>query len=159
MADPFNHVPVAREYKLAGMQKFVAERLVASQHEAASVTSMAEVPVRALLNAQAAWRARGVETSLTHHMLHLTATCLARHPRLNSVLHAGIIHEYGQINLGLAISTPNGDLQTVVIRETDRKSVADIAAEATALTARARAGKLGLEDVRGGTFPGPEHTF
>lgn len=152
MENTFNHVPVARQYKLAGMQKFVAERLTASLRETASVTAMAEVPVHRLLEAQTAWRARGVETSLTHHMLYLAAHCLERHRLLNSTLHEGVIYEYGPINLALALSMPNGDLQAVVIRDASHKSVADIAAETDTLVGLARDGKLGLEHVRGGTF-------
>lgn len=152
MESTFNHVPVARRYKLSGMQKFVAERLAASLHETASVTAMAEVPVRALLEARDAWRARGVETSITHHMIHLTAHCLERHRLLNSTLHEGVIYEYSPINVALAISLPNGDLQAAVIRDASSKSVADIATEVGSLICLARDGKLGLEHVRGGTF-------
>lgn len=152
MESTFNHVSVARQYKLAGMQKFVAERLAASLHETASVTAMAEIPMRGLLEAQAAWRARGVETSLTHHMLHLAARCLERHRPLNGTLHDGVVYEYGPVNLALAISMPNGDLQAVVIHDASHKTVADIAAETTALISLAREGRLGLDHVRGGTF-------
>jgi len=152
MESTFNHVSVARQYKLSGMQKFVAERLTASRHETASVTATAEVPMRGLLEAQDAWRARGIETSLTHHMIHLTAHCLDRHRLLNSTLHEGVVYEYSPINVALAISMPNGDLQAVVIRDASGKSVADIATETDALIGLARDGKLELEHVRGGTF-------
>lgn len=152
MDKSFNHIPVAREYKLGGMQKFVSERLHASLHDTASVTAMAEIPAQPLLDARARCRAQGVETSLTHHLIHATARCLERYPRLNGALDNGTVYEFSQINVALAISMPNGDLQTVVIREANLKSLAEIATEADALVAAARAGKITLEQVRGGTF-------
>lgn len=148
----FNHIPVARQYKLGGMQKFVSERLHASLHETASVTAMAEIPAQSLLDARAQSHAQGTQTSLTHHLIHAAARCLERYPRLNGALDNGIIYEFSQVNIALAISMPNGDLQTVVIREANHKSLADIATEADALVAAARAGKITLEQVRGGTF-------
>ncbi|MFA5663397.1 2-oxo acid dehydrogenase subunit E2 [Castellaniella sp.] len=152
MDQVFNHCPVARQYKLGGMQKFVAERLVASQHDTASVTAMAEIPAQPLLSAQQRSRAQGLASSLTHHMIHLVARCLEQYPRLNGALHEGIVYEFAQINVALAIAMPNGDLQTVVIREANHKSLADIVQETDALVATARAGKITLDQVRGGTF-------
>lgn len=150
--DLLNHVPVARQIRLAGMQKMIAERLVESLRTTASVTAMAEAPVAALLARQARWRRAGHELNLTHLLIHALARCLARHPALNAVIHDGSIHEYAEINIALAVSLADGGLQSVVVRRADEKAVPDVAAEVQALTGRARDGKLALADVRGGTF-------
>lgn len=151
-AELLNHVPVARRMPLAGMQKMIAERLVESQQANANVTAMAEAPAAALLARQARWRRAGHDINLTHLLIHALARCLERHPALNAVIHDGSIHEYAEINIALAVSLADGGLHSVIVRRAHEKPLPDIAAEVQALTARARDGKLGLNDVRGGTF-------
>lgn len=152
MTESFNQIPVARKYRLTGVQKIVAERLKEGQHAAAAVTTMAEVPAAPLMALQQTWRARGLDASPTHLVMLAAARCLERYPTLNGTLHDGWVHEFGQINMTLAISMPNGDLQTVVIRDTNHKTLAEIVAETSDRVERARQGKLSLDDVRGGTF-------
>jgi pyruvate dehydrogenase E2 component (dihydrolipoamide acetyltransferase)/2-oxoisovalerate dehydrogenase E2 component (dihydrolipoyl transacylase) len=60
-----------------------------------------------------------------------------------------VLHD--RYHIGIAVATPNG-LIVPVIRDADRKDLAEIAREAERLSADARAGKTRLEDLRGGTF-------
>ena len=57
----------------------------------------------------------------------------------------------GQIHVGLAVALEEG-LIVPIIRNTDQKSLKDIAQDARQLAEKARAGKLALEEVSGGTF-------
>lgn len=147
-----NHVPVARCQKLAGMQKIVAARMSEGQQGTASVTTMAEVSAEGLLTAQAQWRDAGTDVSVTHQMISATARCLERYPRLNGVISDGQIYEFAEINIALAISMLNDDLQSVVIRNANLKSLPEIVEETQRLIQQAQQGKLGLDDVRGATF-------
>ena len=58
---------------------------------------------------------------------------------------------HGDIHVGLAVALDEG-LIVPVVRDADKKSLKDIAAEAKTLAERARAGQLKLEEVSGGTF-------
>ncbi len=147
--DVFNHVRVARQHRLNGVQQIVAERLAKAQHEAACVTAMAEANADALL---AGRRDGAPKVTLTHQLIKATATCLERHPRLNSALSDGVVYEFAEVNIALAVSAGNGDLQVVVVRNANTKGLEAIATEVDQLLERARRGKLGIDDTRGATF-------
>ena len=74
-------------------------------------------------------------------------------PTFNSSydMNAGELVLKKYFNIGLAVDTERG-LVVPVVKDADKKSVRDIAAEVVALAEKARAGKLGLDDMRGGTF-------
>jgi pyruvate dehydrogenase E2 component (dihydrolipoamide acetyltransferase) len=134
------------------MQRTVAQRLVESQRTAASVTAMAEVDAGPLLAALDRLRADQPELSLTHLLIQVTARCLRRHPRLNATLVDETIYELAEVNVAVALALPSDDLAIGVIRRADAKPLGQIAAELRDLQARAAAGKLRADDVRGGTF-------
>ncbi len=74
-------------------------------------------------------------------------------PTFNSSydMNAGELVLKKYFNIGLAVDTERG-LVVPVVKDADKKSVRDIAAEVVTLAEKARAGKLGLDDMRGGTF-------
>jgi pyruvate dehydrogenase E2 component (dihydrolipoamide acetyltransferase) len=84
-------------------------------------------------------------------LTRLVAAALIRHRPVNAHFVEGKIHRYPSANVGIAVATPNG-LVVPVIRDADRKSVQEIAAARADLVTRARAGKLQLPDLEGGTF-------
>lgn len=147
-----NGVPVARSLPLRGVQKMVAERMVESQRTAASVTAMAEADAGPLLDLLRRLRNKAPELSLTHLLIKVTALCLRRHPRMNATLVDGTIHELAEVNVSLALSLPSDDLQIAVVRDADEKPLWRIAVELKELRERTAGGRLGLADVRGGTF-------
>jgi len=102
-------------------------------------------------------RAEGKEhdaqLSLTTFVLKAAVAALKRHPRFNASLdHASgelvLKHYY---HLGVAVDTERG-LIVPVLRDVDRKSVWELAAELGQLAERTRSGKVSLEELRGGTF-------
>jgi len=74
-----------------------------------------------------------------------------RHRAVNAHFVEGRIHRYPAVHVGIAVATPSG-LVVPVVRDADRRSVLEIAAVRADLVARARAGKLQLADLEGGTF-------
>jgi pyruvate dehydrogenase E2 component (dihydrolipoamide acetyltransferase) len=84
-------------------------------------------------------------------LTRLVASALQRHPAVNAHFVDGKIHRYPSANVGIAVATPNG-LVVPVIRDADRKSVLEIAADRADLVGRAREGKLQLADLQDGTF-------
>ncbi len=84
-------------------------------------------------------------------LTRIVAAALMRHRPVNALFVDGKIHRYPGANVGIAVATPNG-LVVPVIRDTDRKSVQEIAATRADLVSRAREGKLTLPDLEDGTF-------
>ncbi len=84
-------------------------------------------------------------------LTRIVASALVRHPPVNANFVEGKIHRFAAANVGLAVAAPSG-LVVPVIRDADRKSVQQIAADRADVVSRARDGKLQLADLEGGTF-------
>ena len=84
-------------------------------------------------------------------LLKAAAEALAKHPRLNAHLINDEIREYRGIHLGVAVAVEDG-LLVPVIRDAGLKSAAEIQNELTDLAARARSGRLRLDEMTGSTF-------
>ena len=84
-------------------------------------------------------------------LTRLVASALVRHRPVNANFVDGKLHRFSAVNVGLAVAAPGG-LVVPVIREADRKSVLEIAADRADIVSRARDGKLKLDDLEGGTF-------
>jgi pyruvate dehydrogenase E2 component (dihydrolipoamide acetyltransferase) len=84
-------------------------------------------------------------------LTRLVASALVRHGPVNANFVDGKLHRFSAANVGLAVAAAAG-LVVPVIRDADRKSVQQIAADRADLVTRARDGKLKLGDLEGGTF-------
>jgi pyruvate dehydrogenase E2 component (dihydrolipoamide acetyltransferase) len=103
-----------------------------------------------------AWREKiqrnaGQKTTYTDLLVKLTAAALRRYPRLNASWQNENILLNPDINMGLAVAVEDG-LVVPVIQRADQLSLTQIAARREEIVARARAGKLPLDDLSGGTF-------
>ena len=140
--------------QLTSIRKTIARRL----------TEAWEAPVFQLTVTADASELVGTRERMVEHLLEgetkptvndvltrLVASALMRHRPVNAQFVGGEIHRYPTANVGIAVATPNG-LVVPVIRGADRLSVAQIAAARSDLVARARDGKLQLQDLEDGTF-------
>jgi pyruvate dehydrogenase E2 component (dihydrolipoamide acetyltransferase) len=84
-------------------------------------------------------------------LTRVVASALMRHRAVNANFVDGTIRRFSAANVGLAVAAPSG-LVVPVIRDADRKSVQQIAADRADVVSRARDGKLQLVDLEGGTF-------
>ena len=141
---------------LRGIRRVTAERLSAHWTGAPQVTEGIDIDmteVRAWRTAHRdEWRAAfGVMPSLNDIVLKAVAVALEGHPALNSALIDGAIHRYRVINLGVAVDVEDG-LVVPVLRNANQIDLGAIASAVADLTARAKAGKLTLDDIDGATF-------
>jgi len=93
----------------------------------------------------------GARASINDYLVRATAIALARHPDVNVQVHGATIHRFAHADIAMAVASPNG-LVTPVVRQADRQSVAQIAQATAALIDKAKAGRLSLGDMEGGTF-------
>ncbi|HEU4865919.1 MAG TPA: dihydrolipoamide acetyltransferase family protein [Actinomycetota bacterium] len=96
-------------------------------------------------------RADATKPTVSDVLTRLVASALVRHRPVNANFVDGQLHRFSAANVGLAVAAPAG-LVVPVIRDADRKSVQQIAADRADLVSRARDGKLQLADLEGGTF-------
>jgi pyruvate dehydrogenase E2 component (dihydrolipoamide acetyltransferase) len=140
-----------------GVRRKIAERLVHSKHTAAHFTYVEEidctdlVALRERANAQLASRA--IKLSFLPFIVKATAAALGKFPALNATLDdaAGEIIQRGRRHIGLATATEVG-LIVPVVRDADRLSIVELAAEIERLAGLTRSGKAAREELSGSTF-------
>jgi 2-oxoisovalerate dehydrogenase E2 component (dihydrolipoyl transacylase) len=148
--------PGDEHVKLTPMRRSIAEHMARSKGTAPHAWTVAEVDMTAVVRARQAARdefRRRVGADLTYVPFVIKAVVdgLRKHAILNAAWGGDHIVVRGEINIGVAVSVDDG-LVVPVIHHADEKSIAGLAKALDDLAGRARAGKLTLEDVQGGTF-------
>ncbi len=97
--------------------------------------------------------AAGGKLTPTAIAMKVAAAALSKFPAFNASIDVGseevVFKKY--INIGVAVDTERG-LLVPVVRDVDRKNILELSVELTEISARARSGKLGIEEMQGGTF-------
>lgn len=142
------------EIELTQTRKTIARRLTEAWQAPVFQLTVSVDMTRALeLRERLVGRLREGETKPTVSDL-LTKVCaaaLVRHPPVNAHFAGEKILRFPYAHVGIAVAAPNG-LVVPVIRDADRKSIQEIAADRAALVGRARDGKLQRDDLADGTF-------
>jgi pyruvate dehydrogenase E2 component (dihydrolipoamide acetyltransferase) len=89
--------------------------------------------------------------SVNDFIVKAVALTLRQFPNLNATLRGAEVIQFGQVNVGVAVTVPGG-LLTVVVKDADQKPLRQISGEVKAMAGRAREGKVKPEDVDGSTF-------
>lgn len=120
-----------------------------TQHDVADITKLEELRKRYAPRAEAA----GAKLTMTAILIKVIASALKIHPKFNCTIDPvkeEILYK-NFYNIGIAMDTPKG-LLVPVMKDGDKKNFVELALELRALTERAHAGKLTVEDLKGGTF-------
>lgn len=138
------------------VRRRIAEKMVRSRREAPHAWSMVPVDVTNLVKLRSQWaeefrRREGVPLSYAAFFIKAVAEALKEHPILNSQWAGEQIILKREINISVAVATESA-LAVPVIKGADRLSIAGLSYAVADVAARARAGKLTLEDITGGTF-------
>jgi pyruvate dehydrogenase E2 component (dihydrolipoamide acetyltransferase) len=150
--------PVAEErIPIKGIRKTIGERMVKSLFTAPHVVSMDEADITELValreKEKKAAEEKGVNLTYLSFIVKAATVALKQHPYLNASLDPQkneivLKHYY---NIGIAVDTPEG-LMVPVIKNTDQKSIMEIAKETKGLAEEARTRKIKLSDLKGNTF-------
>ena len=151
-AIPTPSVPPGTAIPLTSMRRTIAKRLSESLFTAPHfyVTVEIDMDAAAELREQLL-AAEDVKVSYTDLVLKACAKALTRFPVVNASWTGETIQTHAEVHLGVAVSLPEG-LITPIVRNADRKSVAEIGREVRDLAARARDKKLRPEEFQGSTF-------
>ncbi|MHB1416414.1 MAG: dihydrolipoamide acetyltransferase family protein [Chloroflexota bacterium] len=142
------------DVELSRMQQTIVRHMIESKTTAPHfyVTIEANMDAAARLREEANAKApEDQQLSFNDILVKAAAVALHDFPEVNASYRDGKIHYNDQINIGMAVAVPNG-LVVPVIRDADKKTLRQIAAEAKALIERSRAGRPAAEDYLGGTF-------
>jgi len=148
----FKGLRIAKSIPLSGIRRTVAERLSYSFRTTVPVIITMDVEMENLIHFRESVKtAINTDLSLTAFIVKAVAKALEANRILNSTLEGDEIKIFEEINVALAINTPEG-LVAPVIRDANKKTVQEISSAIHELTEKAMQKKLDLQDLLGSTF-------
>ncbi|QDH69932.1 dihydrolipoyllysine-residue succinyltransferase [Lysobacter alkalisoli] len=138
------------------MRKRIAERLMQSKESIAMLTSFNEVNLGKVMAmrkqlGEAFQKEHGIKLGFMSFFAKAAANALQRYPVINASVDGDDIIYHGYADISIAVSTDKG-LVTPVLRNVERMGFAEVEQGIADYAAKARDGKLALEDLQGGTF-------
>jgi pyruvate/2-oxoglutarate dehydrogenase complex dihydrolipoamide acyltransferase (E2) component len=137
------------------MRKVIAERMHGSLQGMAQLTMEMDVGMDAAVGLRTRlvkeWEAEDVRPTYTDLIIKAVAKALTLHPLVNATVTEAGIELLGEVHVGMAVALEEG-LVVPVIRDADRLTLREIAAESSRLASAARAKSLGMDEMTGGTF-------
>ena len=147
---PEQRVPMSR------LRARVAERLLQSQSTNAILTTFNEVNMAPVMEMRKRFQEKfekehGVKIGFMSFFVKAAVHALKKYPVLNASVDGNDIVYHGYFDIGIAVGSPRG-LVVPILRNADQMSFAEIEKKISEFGAKARDGKLGIEDMTGGTF-------
>ena len=143
-----------RAVPLTGMRQTIARRMVESKTTAPHFYITMDIDMAAAMALRAQLNALLPESdkiSVNDFIIKASALALRQFPNINASFAGSEIHVHDQVNVGIAVARETG-LVVTVVRDCDKKPLAEIAKDARELVGRAREGRMKAEDMVGGTF-------
>lgn len=147
---PEQRVPMSR------LRARVAERLLQSQSTNAILTTFNEVNMQPVMDLRNKYKEKfekehGVKLGFMGFFVKAAVAALKKYPVLNASVDGNDIVYHGYFDIGIAVGSPRG-LVVPILRNADQMSLADIEKQIAEYGAKARDGKLTIEEMTGGTF-------
>ena len=134
----------------------IAERLKQAQNTAALLTTFNEVNLQPMMDTRAQYKdafeqTHGVKLGMMSFFTSAAVEALKRFPAVNASIDGDDIVYHDYFDIGIAVSSDRG-LVVPILRDADQMSYAEIEQAIRDMGMRARDGKLGIEELTGGTF-------
>jgi 2-oxoglutarate dehydrogenase E2 component (dihydrolipoamide succinyltransferase) len=134
----------------------IAERLIQSKNENAILTTFNEVNMQPVMDMRKKYGERfekeyGVRLGFMSFFVKAAVAALKRYPVLNASIDGNDIVYHGYFDIGIAVGSPRG-LVVPILRDCDQMSLADVEKKIAEFGAKAKDGKLTIEELTGGTF-------
>lgn len=147
---PEQRVPMSR------LRARIAERLLQSQSTNAILTTFNEVNMAPVMEMRKRFQEKfekehGVKIGFMSFFVKAAVHALKKYPVLNASVDGNDIVYHGYFDIGIAVGSPRG-LVVPILRNADQMSFADIEKKIAEYGQKARDGKLGIEEMSGGTF-------
>ncbi|MTD94887.1 2-oxoglutarate dehydrogenase complex dihydrolipoyllysine-residue succinyltransferase [Hyphomicrobium sp. xq] len=153
---PPNDAAREERVRMTKLRQTIAQRLKDAQNTAAILTTFNDVDMSAVIKLRNDYKElfekrHGVKLGFMGFFVKACLQALKDVPAVNAEIDGDEIVYKNYYHIGVAVGTERG-LVVPVVREADRMSLAEIEAQVTDYGKRARDGKLGIEDMLGGTF-------
>jgi len=147
---PEERVPMSR------LRARIAERLVESQSTNAILTTFNEVNMKPVMDLRNKYKDKfekehGVKLGFMSFFVKAAVAALKKYPIINASVDGNDIVYHGYFDIGIAVGSPRG-LVVPILRNADQMSIAEIEKKIGEFGAKAKDGKLTLDDLTGGTF-------
>ncbi len=145
-----------RRVVMSRLRQRIAERLVESQSTAAILTTFNEVNMQAIIDLRTRYKTEfekeyGVKLGFMSFFVKAVIAALKKYPVVNASVEGNEIIYHDFYDIGIAVGSPRG-LVVPIIRDADRLTLAEIELQIADFAKRAQNGKLGIEELSGGTF-------
>ncbi len=142
--------------RMTRLRQTIAQRLKDAQNTAAMLTTFNDVDMSAVMKLRSQYKElfekrHGIKLGFMGFFVKACLQALKEIPAVNAEIDGDEIIYKNYYHIGVAVGTERG-LVVPVIREADRMSLAEIEAHITDFGKRAREGKLGIDEMQGGTF-------
>ncbi|MBP1640456.1 MAG: diapophytoene dehydrogenase [Bacteroidetes bacterium] len=143
--------------EMDAVRRIIADHMVLSKKTSPHVTTFVEVDVTKLVE----WRKHNKDSFLQHEGISLTympaiveaaTKALIAYPQVNASVDGYRMILKKRINIGIAVALDDGNLVVPVVHDADKLSISGLAHTMDSLAANARANKLKIDDIQGGTF-------
>lgn len=148
---------VEKRVPMTRLRATIAKRLVDAQQTAAMLTTYNEVNMKPVMELRKQYKDLfekvhgGTRLGFMSFFVKAATEALKRFPAVNASIDGNDMVYHGYQDIGVAVSTERG-LMVPVLRDTDSMSLADVEATIADFGKRGRDGKLGMDDMQGGTF-------
>ncbi|WP_151703323.1 2-oxoglutarate dehydrogenase complex dihydrolipoyllysine-residue succinyltransferase [Nitrincola alkalilacustris] len=148
---------VEKRVPMTRLRATIAKRLVEAQQNAAMLTTYNEVNMKPIMELRKQYKDlfekthNGTRLGFMSFFVKAATEALKRFPAVNASIDGNDMVYHGYQDIGVAVSTERG-LMVPVLRDTDAMNLADVEAAIADFGQRGRDGKLGMDDMQGGTF-------
>lgn len=147
---------IEKRVPMTRLRATIARRLVNAQQSAAMLTTYNEVNMKPVMELRRKYKEQfekthGVKLGFMSFFVKAATEALKRFPAVNASIDGNDMVYHGYQDIGVAVSTERG-LVVPILRDTDNMGLAEVESTIGDFAKRARDGKLGIDDMQGGTF-------
>ncbi len=147
---------IEKRVPMTRLRSTIAKRLVSAQQNAAMLTTYNEVNMKPIMELRKKYqdrfvKAHGVKLGFMSFFVKAATEALKKFPAVNASIDGSDMIYHGYQDIGVAVSTERG-LVVPILRDTDAMGLAEVENTIGDFGARARDGKLGIDEMQGGTF-------
>lgn len=147
---------IEKRVPMTRLRATIARRLVDAQQNAAMLTTYNEVNMKPVMELRKKYKdqfekTHGVKLGFMSFFVKAATEALKRFPAVNASIDGNDMVYHGYQDVGVAVSTERG-LVVPILRDTDNMGLAEVESTIGDFAKRARDGKLGIDDMQGGTF-------
>ena len=148
---------IEKRVPMTRLRASIARRLVEAQQNAAMLTTFNEVNMKPLMDLRSKYkdvfekRHNGTRLGFMSFFVKAAVEALKRYPAVNASIDGNDMVYHGYFDVGVAVSSDRG-LVVPVVRDADALGLADIEGAIREYATKARDGKLGIDEMTGGTF-------